>query len=79
MISEGLMILCIGVGIVFLFFTVLTMTMQALAICIAFLDKKFPEKVAPSKQSVSTNSQAGNDPNKDHIALAIAAARVRLK
>lgn len=67
-LTEGLVMMCIGMGTVLLFLCILIFAMNVMSVCVAQLNKWFPEagvnvKTAP----VSTN-------NDDAVAVAIAAA-----
>lgn len=70
-LSEGLVMMCIGMGTVLLFLCTLILAMNVMSFCVAKLNKLFPEAVANAKPApVSTN-------NDDAIAVAIAAAVAR--
>jgi sodium pump decarboxylase gamma subunit len=68
-LSEGLVMMCIGMGTVLLFLCTLIIAMNVMSFCVAKLNKLFPEAVP---------AQAGAKPvaasNDDAIAVAIAAA-----
>lgn len=68
-LSEGLVMMCIGMGTVLLFLCTLIVSMIAMSACVLKLNQIFPEAVpsAPStKQAAASNDEA--------VAVAIAAA-----
>ncbi|MBN1131217.1 MAG: OadG family protein [Chitinispirillaceae bacterium] len=71
MIAEGILIMGIGIGMVFLFFMLLILTMNLLGLLVAFLNKKFPESVLDPQ----TRPLAGGSEQNAPVALAIAAAK----
>ena len=71
-LSEGLVMMCIGMGTVLLFLCTLIIAMNVMSFCVAKLNKLFPEAVsapAGNKAHVTSNDEA--------IAVAIAAAVAR--
>ncbi len=74
-IYEGLQIMVLGMGTVFLFLIILVFVMGIVGKAVAAINEKFPEKVeevasAPAVSAASTN---------DMIAVAIAAANLKKK
>lgn len=67
-LSEGLVMMCIGMGTVLLFLCTLIFAMQVMSACVAKLNKWFPEAGVNIK---STPSRTTDD---SEIAIAIAAA-----
>jgi len=72
MISEGLMMLSIGMGTVFIYFFVMIFVVNLLAKFVAALNKRFPEASAPS--SSSGPALTAKPAVSDAVAVAIAAA-----
>lgn len=71
-LSEGLVMMCIGMGTVLCFLCILIVSMNIMSICVAQLNKWFPVKEAAiSGNSKSVRSVTNND---ETIAVAIAAA-----
>ena len=67
-LSEGLVMMCIGMGTVLLFLCTLIISMLIMSACVARLNKWFPEAVSNAKPvTVSTN-------NDEAVAVASAAA-----
>ena len=66
-LSEGLVMMCIGMGTVLCFLCTLIVSMQVMSACVAKLNQWFPEAGATVKPAVSTN-------NDEAVAVAIAAA-----
>lgn len=71
-LSEGLVMMCIGMGTVLMFLCILIIAMNVMSVCVAKLNKLFPEAV-PAAQGAKPVA-ASND---DAIAVAIAAAIAR--
>ncbi|MCR5265446.1 MAG: OadG family protein [Cyanobacteria bacterium RUI128] len=68
-ISEGLVMMCIGMGTVLLFLCTLIIAMNIMSFCVAKLNEIFPEvtpAVPGSKPAVTSNDDA--------VAVAIAVA-----
>ena len=68
-LSEGLVMMCIGMGTVLLFLCTLIVAMNVMSFCVIRLNKWFPEAVPATsgpKQIASSNDEA--------VAVAIAAA-----
>ncbi len=74
MIHEGLLILLIGIGVVFLFFTILTIAMKAIALTITAFNKAFPEKIEHDTYRKTSMHHGANETGLAEIALAIAVA-----
>ena len=72
MIGEGVMILAIGMGMVFLFFIVLIAVMKLIEVAIGSLSQRFPEKKLTSQTAVPMVDEGA------HIAVAIAVAKQRV-
>ena len=72
-LSEGLVMMCIGMGTVLLFLCTLIVAMIVMSFCVAKLNKWFPEAV-PAGSVKSAAVSAGND---ETVAVAIAAAIAR--
>ena len=71
-LSEGLTIMCIGVGFVMSFLCVLILSMHVMSIIVGCLNKIFPEQVFETeKPSKSKN----NDDEALAVALAVIKAR----
>ncbi len=70
-LSEGLVMMCIGMGTVLLFLCTLIIAMQVMSACVAKLNEWFPEVV-----NVKTTPTVAKN-NDDEIAVAIAAAVAR--
>ena len=71
-LSEGLVMMCIGMGTVLLFLCTLIIAMSVMSFCIIRLNKWFPEAIAATtgqKQVTTSNDEA--------VAVAIAAAVAR--
>lgn len=68
MVSEALVIMFIGMGIVFAFLCVLVIAMYVSASVVPALEKMFPTEKAPGKGSSSKNQ--------DHLAMVAAAVAV---
>ena len=67
-LSEGLVMMCIGMGTVLLFLCTLIIAMNVMSVVVGQLNKWFPEVVVAAKPvAASTNNDA-------EIAVAIAAA-----
>lgn len=69
-LSEGLVMMCIGMGTVLLFLCTLIIAMQVMSACVIRLNKLFPEAVpvtTGTKQKISKS-------NDDEVAVAIAVA-----
>ena len=67
-LSEGLVMMCIGMGTVLLFLCTLIVAMQVMSACVIRLNKWFPEAVGVN---VKPAAQSNND---EAVAVAIAAA-----
>ena len=68
-LSEGLVMMCIGMGTVLCFLCTLIISMYIMSFCVAKLNKWFPEAVSTSvKPAVSGTN------NDEAVAVAIAAA-----
>lgn len=71
-VNNGLILLVIGMGVVFLFLTLLVFTTKGLS---AFVKKYLPEKVTTvTKRSVSASGSPVADTSGAEIAAAVAAA-----
>ena len=71
-LSEGLALMCIGMGTVLLFLCILIQSMNIMSVCVLKLNEWFPEAVPASagpKPAATSNDEA--------IAVAIAAAVAR--
>ena len=72
LLEEGLIAMCIGMGVVFTFLTVLIIAMHIMSKVVIRLNSIFPEKIeAPAKSKKS----AGNE--EEQIAVAIAAVMAK--
>ena len=71
-LSEGLVMMCIGMGTVLLFLCTLILAMRVMSFCVAKLNKWFPEAVpaTPGAKPVSSSNDGA-------VAVAIAAAIAR--
>ena len=69
-LSEGLVMMCIGMGTVLMFLCTLIVAMQVMSACVIKLNKWFPEAGVNVKPTVNT-------PNDEAVAVAIAAAIAR--
>ena len=67
-LSEGLVMMCIGMGTVLLFLCTLIVAMFVMSFCVAKLNKLFPEA------EVNIKSAPVNTNNDEVVAVAIAAA-----
>ena len=67
-LSEGLVMMCIGMGTVLLFLCTLIIAMNVMSICVAKLNEWFPEAGVNVKTAPVSTS------NDEAIAVAIAAA-----
>ena len=68
-LSEGLVMMCIGMGTVLLFLCTLIIAMNVMSVCVAKLNEWFPEAVP-----AQTGAKPVATSNDDAIAVAIAAA-----
>ena len=68
-LSEGLVMMCIGMGTVLCFLCTLIISMYVMSFCVAKLNKWFP--VADAVSSGTKPAQTSND---EAVAVAIAAA-----
>ena len=72
LLEEGLIAMCIGMGVVFTFLTVLIIAMHIMSKVVIRLNSIFPEKIeTPAKSKKS----AGNE--EEQIAVAIAAVMAK--
>ena len=69
-LSEGLVMMCIGMGTVLLFLCTLILAMNVMSFCVGKLNEIFPEAV----NTPSAPARTGDD---SAIAVAIAAAIAR--
>jgi sodium pump decarboxylase gamma subunit len=69
MISSGLLISIIGIGMVFLIFVILIIAIKVTSAVVAFFEKKFPEQ-----STVVLGQKAGIHDNTDDVLVAIAIA-----
>lgn len=70
-LSEGLALMCIGMGTVLLFLCTLILSMNVMSVCVLKLNEIFPEAGANTKGTSGKSPVSNND---DAIAVAIAAA-----
>lgn len=70
-LSEGLVMMCIGMGTVLLFLCTLIIAMQVMSSCVIRLNKIFPEAVPAAANSGTKKVASSND---ETVAVAIAAA-----
>ena len=75
-LSEGLVMMCIGMGTVLCFLCTLIISMIVMSACVAKLNQWFPEAVGTSAASTTKHVQTSND---EAVAVAIAAAVSRGK
>ena len=66
-LSEGLVMMCIGMGTVLCFLCILIISMYIMSFCVAKLNKWFPEGVIAEPKTARTNDDSA-------VAVAIAAA-----
>ncbi len=71
--EEGLIAMCIGMGVVLLFLSVLIFAMGIMSNVVSYLNKIFPEVVA-STAKTKRNTSVKED---EQIAIAIAAVMAR--
>lgn len=71
MISEGFILMVIGMTVVFLFLLLLVILMKLLSVFVAWFNKIYPEDVKKDQQKKSHNY--------GEIALAIAAVKANTK
>ncbi len=69
MLEQGLQIMFIGMGVVFIFLFILVISMKLTAKIICFTNKIFPEPIEENKTLVSSPNQ------EEIIAIAIASAK----
>lgn len=69
-LSEGLVMMCIGMGTVLLFLCTLIISMQVMSACVAKLNEWFPEPVTATA-TPKTSAKTSDD---EAVAVAIAAA-----
>lgn len=73
MLEDGLIVTVVGIGVVFLFLTLLVFSMNVMAKAINVINKFFPEEVAETV-SVSTKRISTDD----DVAVAIAVAKMNM-
>lgn len=69
LLKDGLIVMLMGMGTVFIFLTVMILMMNLNSIVLKYVNKFFPEEIPVEKKS--NKKSAGNN---DEIALAIACA-----
>lgn len=75
LLEEGLIAMCIGMGVVLSFLIILIFAMSIMSRVVGYLNKIFPEVVAaPAKAKSKSASNAKED---EQIAVAIAAVMAR--
>lgn len=75
LLEEGLIAMCIGMGVVLSFLIILIFAMSIMSKVVGYLNKIFPEVVAaPAKNKSKSVSNAKED---EQIAIAIAAVMAR--
>ena len=70
LLSEGSILMVIGMGTVFSFLCILICSMFVMSRVVSFLNKIFPETVV----ELNTSKKSSSSSNDDEIALAIACA-----
>ena len=70
LVKDGIFVMVIGMGTVFIFLTIMIFAMQINAKFLKFMNKFFPEEI-PQEKPTKRNSSKSND---EEIALAIACA-----
>lgn len=70
-LSEGLILMCTGMGTVFMFLVILWFSVSVMGNIVSYLNKIFPEQI---QAPVSPVKSSGSDVE---IAVAIAAAKMR--
>ena len=75
-LSNGLILLALGMAIVFLFLTILVFTTKGVSKVVRAIEKKKPVAQVAAPAAASAAAPAGNDAE---IAVAIAAAMVKSK
>ena len=73
LLSTGLLITLIGMGVVFSFLIILVFAMNIMSSVVRKLNEIFPEQVASVASAPAKKSSSSND---EEIAIAIAATRV---
>ena len=71
--KEGLVLMCIGMGVVFAFLCILVFAMQIMSCVVKFINKFFPEAV----EVVEKKGTKKNVSEDEAIAVAIAVARAQ--
>lgn len=69
LLYDGLFVMSVGMGMVFLFLVIMIFAMKIMSYCMKILNKYFPEEIAEPKPMKSKKSS-----NDEEIALAIACA-----
>lgn len=70
LLAQGLAVMCIGMGTVFVFLTIMIFAMFGMSAIIKNLNKIFPEAVAQSAGTAKTTASKDDE----NVALAILAA-----
>ena len=70
LVKDGIFVMVIGMGTVFIFLTIMIFAMQIKAKCLKVINKIVPEE-SPQEKPTRRNSSKNND---EEIALAIACA-----
>lgn len=73
LLKDGLITMCLGMGVVFVFLTILIYAMDIMSKVVGYLNEIFPEVVAAPAKSKKTNTAKEDE----QIAVAIAAAVAR--
>ena len=71
LLEDGLIVMIIGMGTVFIFLTIMIWAMDLNGRVLQIINKFFPEEVPVEKKTAKKNAQSDND---EEIALAIAGA-----
>lgn len=72
-LQDGIIIMCLGMGFVFLFLTILVLTMNIMSYVIKKINILFPEEI----HSAITYSKKDKNSSDSEVALAIALAYVQ--
>ncbi len=74
LLNEGLIAMCIGMGVVLSFLIILIMAMGVMSSVVGYLNKIFPEAVPAPVKAKSSSNNAKED---EQIAVAIATIMAR--